>query len=391
VAVIKHIQRFVIALIFLLTHIQNTFADMLAKGTTKVKTVFNIYKQSSDTGKQVYDNSGDEDADVIEPMIFIEHQINEDTAVSANIILDGWSAASDTHLDGNTGASGEGINYQGRTAVKVNLKQEKEKWAFNYGLGASGEYDYKSINGSLDASRSFAHDNATLGLSLQYYHDKVGLFKNLVPSSNVVFEEDNNRKIFSIGLNASQILTQKSILFFDANYIQAKGFLESTASSVILNGVRDLEQLPETRKRYAVSSQFVQGIGDNSSIHFDYRYYWDSWDLDAHTFKLSYFYELNENEDYIEMFVRSHNQSSVEYFGESFDSTDKFMTSDSDLSEFSSYELGLFHSYVVGDLGEITLFGKMFDESTWNNSIVYSKRDNGLSYSYFQSSFAVEF
>ena len=63
--------------------LQNAFAEMMEKGKTKVKKVFNLYHQNSNDGRQVVDGRGREETNVIEPMVFIDHQITEDTALSA--------------------------------------------------------------------------------------------------------------------------------------------------------------------------------------------------------------------------------------------------------------------------------------------------------------------
>jgi len=66
---------------------QHVLAEMMEKGKTKVKAVYNMYHQSSTSGKQVFDGSGNEEVTVIEPMIFMEHQISKDTAISAHFVF----------------------------------------------------------------------------------------------------------------------------------------------------------------------------------------------------------------------------------------------------------------------------------------------------------------
>ncbi|MBT3583337.1 MAG: hypothetical protein HN509_00405, partial [Halobacteriovoraceae bacterium] len=105
-AVTDKLKKILFSLVILFANLGQAFAEMMEKGKTKVKTVFNFFHQNSNDGKQVFDGSGREEANVIEPMIFIEHQINEDTAITGHFVFDFWTAASDTKLDGNTGASG---------------------------------------------------------------------------------------------------------------------------------------------------------------------------------------------------------------------------------------------------------------------------------------------
>ncbi len=365
----------------------SSFAEMMQKGSTKIKTVFNIFHQNSDSGEQVFDNSKREEVNVVEPMIFLEHQISEDTAIDAHFVYDLWTAASDTKLDASTGASGEGIKGQSRIAANIGVRTEGEVYDYGLTLGFSSEYDYRSFNVSTNISRSFAKDNFTVGLSASYYHDSVSLFKDLSPPENANIEEMLSRQIVATSLTMSQILTQKDIALFDFTFARASKNLESTASTTVVNGQRELENLPDSRSRYASSLKWVHGVGETMALHTSYRYYFDQWNLSAHTVKLSLFKEYNDDEDYIELYGRFHNQSAVEYYGDSF-TDETFRTSDSDLSKFSSYEVGAF---MTNSLDDSELYGFDLEDMSVNYSLVTAKRDTGLTYTYFQTSFQVVF
>ena len=369
--------------------IQNTFAEMMEKGKTKVTSVFNFYHQNSNNGGQVIDNSGREEDNVIEPMIFIEHQISEDTAVTGQIIFDAWTAASDTKLDSNTGASGEeGIKNQARVAANLGVKQEKGKWSYGTNFGFSSEYDYQSINGSINVARSFAKDNFTLGFGLQYYMDQLSAFTDISNPTTAKIQEGLDRKIIASSITASQILSPIDIIQFDATFARSSGFLESTANTVNIAGTRAVEQLPDSRSRYALSTKYVRALSDTSALNLSYRYYFDQWDVNAHTTRLAYLFDLNEDEDFLEFFVRHNYQSKVQYFEDNFASAREFMTSDSDMNRFHSYEGGV---YLSQNYEDSSLFGLEIENVSWNHGFVYYTRTNGLRYGYYQTSVSFEF
>jgi len=389
VVVIKPSKKIILPLLASFTNIHQVFAEMMEKGKTRVKTVLNIYHQNSNDGQQVFDNSGREEANVVEPMIFIEHQVNEDTAIDAHIVFDFWTAASDTKLDGQTGASGgEPIKGQSRISGNIGARREVGKWSYGTKFGFSSEYDYSSLNGSLDVSRSFAKDNFVLGFSAQYFSDKVGLFRDLSSPSSSLITNDLPRKIFSTSLSASQILTPTDIIQVGASFVRSEKNLESTSSSVVVNGVRTVEDLPDTRSRYAVSANWVHGLGENSALNSSYRYYFDQWDLSAHSLRLAFLQEVNDEEDFYEVFLRYHSQSKVRYYGDSFSSNEVYRTSDADMDKFQSYEAGFFYSHSLGDQKWL---GLEFEDVSWGNSIVYYNRTNGLRYGYYQTSIGFEF
>lgn len=382
-------KKAILSFFLILTSIQNVFADMMAKGRTKFKLLFNLYHQNSDDGEQVFDNSKREEANVVEPMLFIEHQITEDTAINAHFVFDFWTAASDTKLDGLTGASGgEPIKGQSRVSGNVGARKENGGWTFSSAVGFSSEYDYRSLNASVGVERSLAKDNFTIGLGLQYYSDEVRLFEDLTPASNATISEFKPRSILATSLTASQLLTRKDIIQFGLTYVQAKDNLESTASSVLVSGIRESEKLPDDRKRYALSSKWVHGFSDTFAMNLFYRYYFDQWKLDAHTVRLAFLKEINDDEDFFEIALRLHSQDRVRYYQDSFTSNQEFMTSDSDLDKFSSYEFSLYHS---SNFEGKTLFSMELDDFTWNNGVTGYKRSNELIYAYFQSSIGFEF
>lgn len=367
----------------------NAFAEMMEKGKTKLKTVFNLYHQNSDNGNQVMDNSGREEATVIEPMIFIEHQIGAETAVTGHFVFDAWTAASDTKLDAQTGATnGDAIFTQSRGAGVLGVKQESGKWQYGTSLGVSSEYDYRSLNLSLNASRSFAKDNFTLGASVMYFMDEVDLFQDLSTPSTAKITKGNERNIFASTLTASQILTPKDLIQFELLYSNSDGYLESTASTVRVAGVRQVEVMPQRRDRYAFSTKWVHGMGEASAINTSIRYYQDSWDLNAVTTRLAYLREINEDEDFIEIFLRHHYQSAVSFYRDSFDSAQSSMTSDSDIQKFNSLEAGIFHEKNFDDY-KLAIFD--FENITWTNSLVLGQRSNGMRIGYYQSALGVEF
>ena len=375
---------------FLLFHfVQNAFAEMMAKGQTKFKFLLNLYHQNSTDGKQVYDNSGREEANVMEPMIFIEHQINENTAINAHVIFDMWTAASDTKLDALTGASGrDPIKQQPRISSTIGLRKESGKWGVSGGLGFSTEYDYQSINANFGLQRSFAKDNFTVGLGVQYYLDGVRLFQDLTPPETAKISDFLSRKIFAANLTMSQILSRKDIFQIGATFVNAQGTLESTASSILLAGTREVEQLPDTRNRYAISSKWVHGFNEKTAMNLSHRYYFDQWDLNAHTSRLALLREVNDNDDFIEFAMRFHRQKKTKYYQDSFAAAQEFMTSDSDMNKFSSYELSLFYTVNAGK--------KVFswftsNDFTWNYGLTAYKRTDGLVYGYIQSSIGFTF
>ncbi len=383
-----NLKRISLSLLMLLLSLQNAFAEMMEKGKTKVKTLLNVYQQNSKAGKQVFDNSGNEKVSVIEPQIFIKHQITEDTEISSTFILDAWTAESDTIIDGNTGASGGGIKGQARVAPTLGVRKEIGKTTLGANLGFSTEYDYVSKNISLDISRTFADDNFALGLSVQRYAEELKLFPDVSPPRNASISSGNKRDITAINLGASQILTRSDLIEFGVTYAKAKGRLESTAGTVNLAGTREVEVLPGSRDRKAANVKWIHAFSEEWAMHLSHRYYTDNWGGSAQTSKVSLFKSLNDDQDYLELALRFHTQKAVDHYADSFSSRQTYMTSDSDVSKFTSYEPTISYTKSLVDK---EIFGLKLSEVEWSNSATYGKRNTGLSYGYVQSGFSFSF
>lgn len=381
-------QRILLSVFLIFISIQSAFAEMMEKGKTKVKTLLNVYTQKSSSGKQVLDNSGNEDVTVIEPEIFVKHQITADTEINASFTIDTWTAESDTILDGKTGASGEGKKGQARVAPTFGVRREVGKSKYGMNLGFSSEYDYTSKNISADYEHSFADDNFTLGVGIQYYADTVSLFPDITPPANAKITKDLTRDIYAINLGASQILTRKDIVEVSATLANSKGRLESTAGTVDVGGTREVEVLPGKRSRNAVSAKWVHAFNDEMAFNLSYRNYFDDWGARAHTIRGAYLIALREEQDFLEIALRYHSQRAVDYYKDRFGTAERFMTSDSDMSKFSSIEPSVMYSR---SLGGLHMFGVDFKDAEWGNSLTYAKRNTGLHYAYLQTSLAFFF
>ena len=385
----QSIFYFAVGIILIFSQIQNSLAEMMPKGKTKFKFLSNIYHQNGNDGAQVADNSGREEVNVFEPMIFIETQISEHTAINADFVFDAWSAASDTKLDGFTGASGKGIGPQARVSGNFGIRQEYGSTEWHAKLGFSSEYDYRSFNGTVGASKGFANDNFTLGMDLRYFADGVKLFQDITPTNTATISDFLPRQILAVSMQASQILTVKDIVQLSLDFVRATNNLESTASTVLVAGVREVEDLPDSRARYSAGMKWVHGVGEDSALHLAYRHYFDQWGLSANSVSASYFIAMNDDQDLLEFSTRYHQQSQVDYFAKSFEGSHTgFKTSDSDLEEFDSYEFGSSYAYSLGDK---QILGIDLESIIWDNGVNYAIRTNGLRYAYWQSSVGFEF
>lgn len=362
----------------------NSFAEKMLPGKWRSKFLLNFYDQDSNAGSQVFDDSGNEGVTVIEPMLFIAHQIDKTTNISGHFLLDTWTAESDTILDDKTGESGAGKVNQSRTAANINYSKEIEKNVLSTRAGYSSEYDYKSINGGISWEKPFVQDNFTLGLGFDIFKDSVNLFDY----DNEVTAAATDKNVYSYNLSASQILTYTDIISFNLNLINQTGTLESIRNTTKIAGVRQAEVLPDKRNRTALTTQLVHGFSDTSSLSIKHRYYKDDWDLAANTYELSSRNFLQEDLGFLELSYRYHKQADNKYFYKTLSSAKDYFTSDSDQDNFEAHRFGVLYSFNNEDK---KIYGFGFDKFEYTVAAYHYFRSNDLKYNIIQSSIGIEF
>lgn len=380
-------KRLWIGLLFLLVGIQNVFAAV----SSKAKFFINAYFQEGDEGHQVFDNSNKEDVDVIEPMLFVDYKIDENTNVNVHLAFDSWTAASDTKLDGNTGASGKGIARQSRIGGKIGIAKDKKTWAYSANLGVSSEYDYKSLNFSGTWEGRFAQENFVVSITPQLYLDQAKDFDLQTAKTS----EFKGRVISAMDFSASQLLSPKDIISFGYTFINMNGKLNNISNSVkVLDNPyantfsRVEERLPNGRDRHALSTKYVHGFNDEMAVHFGYRYYQDDWDVKAHTAEVGLRLSFLEGDAFVMPSFRYYSQEQTKYYFKELPTSKALMTADSDLSSFDSQRIGLHYEQILGDkkISKVELL-----DFSLTSGLYYYQRSHDLSYMIVQFGVGTEF
>jgi len=360
-----------------------------AMDLSSFKFLLNFYDQSGNSGKQVYDNSGNEDVTVFEPMLFVVANVDEETNVNAQFVLDAWTAASDTALDGNTGASGAGK--EGQTRVSGNLGYKKGNDLNNWStrIGVSTEYDYRSLNFGGTLVRSYAEDNFTLAITPQLFLDQAKAFD----FTNYQTTDFQDRVIYSLDVSGTQLLTVRDLLQGSVTYIGMNGYLNNISSTVrVLDNTSDpfqrqAEQLPSSRSRLALSTKWVHGFNETTAMHVNYRYYTDDWKIKAHSPEVGIRFALFDGESFLMPTFRYHTQTAAKFYQDFFPTSFALMTSDSDLSKFHSERLGVHY----GQGGkEVVPFG-LKSTLEWSVAAYGETRSNDLDMMIFQAGAGLTF
>lgn len=205
------------------------------------------------------------------------------------------------------------------------------------------------------------------------------------PVSDFSLIGDKKRNSYSVSLSFSQILSQYAqiSLFFDL--VQQQGWLgnpmqrvyfsdrnkffignsdsitkyESPSNKDVFMLADDFERLPDTRFKLPMGMRFNYYLTENFTLRTYYRYYFDDWGVKSHTVNAQLPIKLSQQFTLYPGF-RYYTQTSADYFAGFNEhlSTDKYYTSDYDLSAFDAtqYSLGIsytdiFTSFKLGFFG----------------------------------------
>jgi hypothetical protein len=303
---------------------------------------------------------------VLYPSISITKRVSESTSINARYLVDMITAASirsnnpsstNTALkkvDVVTSASGRTVSGGGYSPPTF----DEVRHEFNLGvshlfgktiLSADGIYstesDYTSSTLIGNLTQFFAENDATFQLGFVRSWDKV------FPKTKT-WKKDKN--VTTLNANFSQVISKRLILQFLSSYTDNNGLLSDNYQLVpiSINGKDSLFDPihPNLRIRRALAFSFKYRLTDESSIQAGYRYYWDTWDINANTFNANY-------EKYLSSHVilgvgwRSNFQTQAFFFKPVYIIPEQFMTTDIKLDAGYSNELQL-NLTLIGGEGE---------------------------------------
>jgi len=222
-----------------------------------------------------------------------------------------------------------------------------------YGLGIDSSQDNAVT--STDYLASSEPDDAQL-FSLGVAHDVFGGMTTLKMgvgrgddavsgTADSTFEENIDRFNYTLGI--SQVLTRSLLMGVDYRAVTDDGFLGSSYRNKRAPGAfAGSEDYPENRTSNAVSVRALKNWTPNASTLFGYRYFWDTWDVQAHSWEAGYSSKLN-NGWLVDLYYRYYTQERASLYSDDFQEELSYGAGDKELSTFASNTLGATFSYPV--------------------------------------------
>lgn len=275
------------------------------------------------------------------PSVLVRKNMNNKIAFSGHYYVDRISGATvDVRTYGSPYAE-----ERTETSVGADIIHNKTSWHAN--VLQSNENDYQAKNVALEINQSFFGDLSTLTLGIAQGWDTV--------MDRISKQQYGEVDRHSYRLGWSQVLTPTLIANVGVEVISDEGYLKNQYRQVRYLDANNLyafepENYPNTRTSYAAAIGAMQYLNANHVLGYRYRYFTDSWDIQAHTVELEYRYQHNQWL-WVSQF-RAYQQGAAEFYADIFPYANyqEFKARDKELSEFQSYGISVGATYVLPKL-----------------------------------------
>ena len=283
--------------------------------------------------------------DISGPSVLIRKKFGESFSASYNNYVDNVSSAS---IDVVTTASPYTENRDENT---ISLDYLHEKTTLTVGLSNSVENDYDSTTFSFNISQDMFGDLTTVSMGFGVGDNEVGR------NGDDSFSEEASTR--SYRFSVSQILTTKLLMVASLETITDEGFLNNPYrsvryfdASVPSQFVYQAEVYPRTRTSNAFAVRGKYFLDYRAAVSAGYRFYTDSWGIDANTIEFGYTHPYGENWIF-DGVLRFYEQNNAEFYSDlfPFEDAQNFLARDKELSTFTSTTIGAGFSYEFNNSG----------------------------------------
>jgi len=199
------------------------------------------------------------------------------------------------------------------------------------GATTSREPDYTADAVSLDVSQEVFGGMTTVALGFTRGSDDVK------KKNSPEFHDYAKHWQYRVGI--TQILTPRWISSVNFEAVSDDGFLGSPYRAAREFGAFVPERMPRTRSSRAMQFRVIGDLGSRDAIHGSYRYFWDNWEIKAHTLELGYSRYFGDRW-LADSSLRYTKQSAALFYSDNADAQNTYVTRNRQLGSYNSIGLG---------------------------------------------------
>jgi hypothetical protein len=298
-----------------------------------------------DRADLLYHSSDGGGVEIDGPSLLVRKSFLEKFSVSGNFYMDMVSSAS---IDVVTTAS---PYEEERKQWSLGADAIRGKTIYSLGYTNSEEDDYQADTAYFGLSQDLFGDLTTVTLGFSRAWDTVRRRNAIGSGVDPSFEENVDRRSYRLGV--SQILTKDLIVGAAYEVITDEGFLNNPYRSVRYvdptSGVGysfESEVYPRTRTSNAIALSARYHLPYRAAINGDYRFFTDTWGIDAHTAEIGYTHPWGPKWIFEGNF-RYYTQTRADFYADLFprSQAQNFEARDKELATFKSNSVGVGVTY----------------------------------------------
>jgi Protein of unknown function (DUF3570) len=273
---------------------------------------------------------------VTSPSVVLIAPVASVWAVEAGVVFDAMSGASPRYHNALSGASGVGVEDY-RKAADLKITRYFGRAAVGLSGSVSTENDYFSRGVGLDARFSSEDNNTTFALGVGGALDRIN-------SVNFVAIDETKRTVELLA-GITQVLSPTQLLQSNITVSRGRGYFSDP--------YKVLDTRPDRRNSVAWLTRYNEYFGNlGGALNSSYRYYHDSFGVNAHTLELVWRQPLADTWT-VSPALRYTTQSAAKfYYDPPFSKgfvDGSFYTADTRLAAFGSFMFGLRIDKSFGD------------------------------------------
>ena len=275
----------------------------------------------------------------------VRSKINNHVGVDINLgheVLSGaspWFVAKDDEGNPVQVLSGPSIE-ETRDDIDVQVGFYSSNTNTNIGMTYSQENDYTSLGANGSFNLEFNKKLTTLSAGIGISNDTI------TPVDRERFPmrvESEDKKSFKTHVSLSHILSRTTVAQFTLGFTEHTGFLSDPYKLAFVEGVPIPDNRPSIKSQQTYSFLLRHHMPSvNSTVHMNYRYYLDNWNVAAHTLTIDWYKELPK-QWFLDTTFRYYSQREAIFYDVYYDRTrsDQYYSSDYRLSNFGSISGGI--------------------------------------------------
>jgi len=300
--------------------------------------------ERADVAWRVYDGGG---LKVQGPSTLVRTNVADQVSLTAGYLVDTVTGASIVMV-----VLGASPLHEVRKQKNFGVDYLYGKTTYSAGAESSIENDYDDSTVSFSIAQTMFGDLTTVTLSASRGWDIITRVIDAKHDKDPNFRKRSDRKTWGLGI--SQILTRNLIAGFDYEAITEQGYLQNPyrairylaapGSALYLTAP---EIYPGTRTSNAAAVRLKYYLPWRASLTGKYRYFFDTWDIRAHTVEVDYTQPLLHDSLIADVTYRYYRQNSASFYSDLFQFANQqnYMARDRELAAQRNSTFGVALSY----------------------------------------------